>query len=70
MSLSANRSRLAAISKELLVRWQETRNYWHDTKSKEFDQRYLQELFANVDRTVSVLEKLDEVLNKVRKDCE
>ena len=52
------------------MRWQETRNYWHDTKSKEFDQRYLQELFANVDRTVSVLEKLDEVLNKVRRDCE
>jgi hypothetical protein len=70
MSLSGNRSRLAAVTKELSMRWQETRNYWHDTKSKEFDQRYLQELFANVDRTVTVLEKLDEVLSKVKKDCE
>jgi hypothetical protein len=70
MSLSGSRSRLAAISKELSLRWHETRNYWKDSKSHEFEQRYLDDLLARVDKTVTVVEKLDELLGKVRKDCE
>ena len=30
----------------------------------------MSELFANVDRTVTILEKLEELLKKVRSDCE
>ncbi len=70
MSLSANRSRLAATTKELSLRWGETKNYWRDAKSREFERRYVEELLADVDRTVTVLEKLDALLTKVRDDCE
>jgi hypothetical protein len=70
MSLAGNRSRLAAITKELSLRWQETKNYWKDSKSQEFERRYMVELQARVDKTVTVIEKLDELLSKVRKDCE
>ena len=70
MSLAGNRSRLAAITKELSLRWQETKNYWKDAKSQDFERRYIVELLARVDKTVTVIEKLDELLNKVRKDCE
>jgi hypothetical protein len=30
----------------------------------------MQELFVSVDKTVMIIEKLDELLTKVRKDCE
>jgi len=70
MNLSGSKNRLLAITKELSKRWEETKNYWRDTKSREFEQHYLRELFANVDRTVTVMEKLDELLNKIRHDCE
>ena len=70
MSLAGNRSRLAATTKELSLRWQETKNYWKDAKSQEFEGRYIVELLARVDKTVTVIEKLDELLTKVRKDCE
>jgi hypothetical protein len=70
MSLNASKARLVAITKELSNRWDETKNYWRDAKSQEFEQRYLVELFANVDRTVTVMEKLNELLTKVRNDCE
>ena len=70
MSLSGSKNRLVAVTKELSNRWDETKNYWRDAKSQEFEQRYLAELFANVDKTVMVMEKLDELLTKVRKDCE
>ena len=70
MSLNASKARLVAITKELSNRWDETKNYWRDAKSQEFEQRYMAELFANVDKTVTVMEKLHELLTKVKNDCE
>jgi hypothetical protein len=70
MSLSANRSRLAAITKEISIRWDETKNYWRDGKSQEFEQKYMQELLAQVDKSATVIEKLDKLLAEVRHDCE
>jgi len=70
MNPSGIKNRLTSLTKGLATRWDETKNYWKDTKSQEFEQRYLIELFANVDKTVTVLEKLDELLAKVKKDCE
>jgi hypothetical protein len=70
MNLSGSKNRLVALTKELSNRWEDTKNHWRDAKSQEFEQHYLVELFANVDRTVTVMDKLNEVLIKVRKDCE
>ena len=69
MSLSGSRSRIAAISKELAVRWHETKTYWNDTKSDEFQRRFMDDVLARVDKTVTVVEKLDSLLSKVRSDC-
>jgi hypothetical protein len=70
MNLTGSKSRLAAISKELNTRWFETKSYWKDSKSQEFEQRFMDDLLARVDKTVTVVEKLDQLLSKVRKDCE
>ena len=70
MSLGGSKSRLAAVSKELSLKWEDTKTYWRDDKSREFEHRYLEELFAQVDKAVTVIDKLDEILTKVRKDCE
>jgi hypothetical protein len=70
MSAIGSKSRLTGASKELMLKWEATRNYWRDEKSAEFERKYLQELFLGVDRAVAVIEKLDELLNKVRSDCE
>ena len=70
MSLSGSRNRLIAITKELSTHWDETKSVWRDGKSQEFERRYLAELYANVDKTVTVMEKLHELLTKVKNDCE
>jgi hypothetical protein len=70
MNFSGNKSRLIGVTKELVLQWEQTKNYWHDAKSAEFEQRYIEELTVGVDRTVMVIEKLDELLKKVKKDCE
>jgi hypothetical protein len=70
MSLNANRARLMAMTKELMLKWEHTRNYWKDSKSLEFEKRYLEPLLLQMDKTGGVSEKLDAIISKARKECE
>jgi len=70
MSLRNNGTRLAMLTKELMSKWQDTREYWKDAKSEEFDKKYMEELQASVDNAVIIIEQLDKIINKIRKDCE
>ena len=70
MSMNANKSRLTALTKNISLRWVETQNYWRDVKSEEFDQRFMQELFPSVNKAAAAIEKLEELLKKIRKECE
>jgi uncharacterized protein (UPF0335 family) len=68
--MKASGSRLAGLTKELRAQWQDTKNYWKDAKSQEFEHKYMEELLASVDRAVTVIEQLDKLVTKIRKDCE
>ena len=68
MKSSANR--LSGLTAQLRAQWQDTKTYWKDAKSQEFEQRYMEELLASVDRAVTVIEQLDMLITKIRKDCE
>ena len=68
--MNANGTRLAGATRELWLQWQDTKNYWRDAKSQEFEAHYLSELVATVDKSVAVIEQLDKLLCKIRKDCE
>ena len=68
--MNANGSRLFAVSKELWVQWQRTRDDWQDDKSLEFQKKYLEELMSSVDKTVAVIDQLDKLITRIRKDCE
>ena len=70
MSAVGSKGRLLGASKELSLKWEETKNHWRDEKSRDFERKYLQELFAGMDKTITVIEKLDELLKRVRSDCE
>lgn len=70
MSLIGSKTRLTGATKDISLRWTETRNYWRDAKSQEFHQKHMQELFARVERTTNIIDKLDEVLKKIQDDCE
>ncbi len=68
--MNASGARLEALTRELRLQWLQTKDHWDDAKSREFEQTYLQELFASVDRSVSVIDELDKLITKIRKDCE
>jgi thymidylate synthase len=70
MSLRNNGNRLGMLTKELITKWRETREYWKDAKSGEFEKKYIDELQASVDSAVLIIDQLDKIINKIRKDCE
>ena len=70
MSLRADGTRLAMITKELSLKWKETKESWKDAKSIEFERKYIYELQASVDTAVIVIEQLDKLITKIKKDCE
>ncbi|HAB16676.1 MAG TPA: hypothetical protein DCE44_09525 [Verrucomicrobiales bacterium] len=62
--------RLVALTKALLVKWASTKDHWRDDQARQFEQTYLVELEAGVENTVGVIEQLDEMLTRLRSDCE
>ena len=70
MSMSATKMRLTSLTKELLLKWDQTKDCWQDTKSQEFEGKYLDELVSGGDKAASVIDQLDRLVTKVRSDCE
>ena len=70
MSVSAGRTRLVAVTRELAAKWAQTKEYWQDSKCQEFDRKYILELMASVERATIIIEQLDKLVMKVRSDCE
>ena len=70
MTISANGRALAIATKDLLLRWEETKQYWQDAKAAEFEQEYLTHLQSAVDRAIPTFEELDKLVTRVRSDCE
>jgi len=63
-------SRLNGVTKDLYLQWAQARENWRDAKAQEFEQKYLEELWSTVDKTIGVIEQLDQLLARIRKDCE
>jgi len=68
--MNANATRLAGITRELWMHWQRTKGDWRDIKSQEFEQKYLSDLLGTVDKTVAVIEELDKLILRIKKECE
>jgi hypothetical protein len=68
--MSASQNRLVGLTKELAAEWANTKQSWSDAKSREFEHRFLDELFTGVNQAVTNIESLERTLNKIRADCE
>lgn len=70
MSLGASKSRLRSVTRDLFNQWHDTREVWRDTKARDFEIEYLDELNSSVEHASTIISKLDEIVAKIRKDCE
>jgi len=68
--MTAAQNRLSALTKELMAEWADTKQYWRDAKSTEFEKRYLDELESAVNIASANLEPLERVLKQIHDDCD
>ena len=70
MSTRVSASNLANAVRDLSVAWQQTRTYWRDHKSREFEEKYLEALPNHVSQAKNAMDEIDAFLRKVKNDCE
>ena len=68
--MTGNASKLMGLTKALSGQWEQTREQWRDARCREFERQYLEPLWSGVDRALPVMEQLDELMKKIRSDCE
>ena len=70
MSTKSSAAALAQAVKDLSADWEQTKEHWLDAKSVEFERTYLAELPDQVARALDVMQDVDALLEKLRRDCE
>ena len=68
--MNSQAARLTGVTRELWNQWQQTKTLWRDAKAQEFEDKYLADLVASVEKTAAVIEQLDKLILKIKKDCE
>jgi hypothetical protein len=70
MNLNGSAANLSESLKELRLEWEQTRNYWRDTKSQEFEDQYLDRLPNDVARAAAVIKEIAALMKKIHDDCD
>jgi hypothetical protein len=70
MNILANRTRLLAVARELSAQWQDTREKWRDQNAVRFEREFLDEIVQGVNNTCTTINQLDQLIARIRKDCE
>ena len=70
MNARATAANLAQGVKDLSFDWEQTKTYWHDVKSQQFERDYLEQVADYVTRARAAMEEIDVLVRKVRSDCE
>lgn len=70
MSVSTNGKAVLAATRELGRKWHDTKQSWRDSKSSEFEKKYLTDLVSEVERAIPILEELDRAMAAARTECE
>jgi hypothetical protein len=70
MSLAVGRSKLVGSLKELMVKWDRTKEHWDDPMSRTLEERVLLPLEPKIRAAATAMEKMGEVLARARRECE
>jgi len=70
MNVSGSAANLVQSLKNLTNEWEMTKSFWHDVKSQEFERTYLEPLPGHIAMAITVMEEIDQLLKKIRSDCE
>ncbi len=69
MSVNTARGQIYSELKDLRVLWRHSREQWDDAVARAFEEQFWQPLEAAAVGTISALDRLEQVLLQVRREC-
>ncbi|HMN95200.1 MAG TPA: hypothetical protein PKC43_02435 [Phycisphaerales bacterium] len=70
MSVGVSRTKLLGSMKDLQLRWSRIRERWNDEASAHIEESVIGPLEPRLRAAVTAMEKMSQILQRVRKDCE
>ena len=70
MSAKGSANKISKTTKQFLASWDQVRSYWRDVKSQEFEKQFIEPLPEDIAGAMRVIEEIDKILTKARRDCE
>ncbi len=70
MGVYEGRGGLTKATRELMLRWQETRSSWSDAVAEQFEKKYLESLEKDVKSAVGAMDQMAALLSRIRNDCQ
>ncbi len=69
MSLDTGRYQLYSAFKTLQAHWEETIPHWHDGVRRKFEEDFWCQLEPRVQSTLAAIDKLGQIMARVRYEC-
>lgn len=70
MSFKSSQAKITQATKDLLACWGQTTEVWRDDKGRQFEEHYLLPLQSDIRTMVIAMERMDSLLETVRRDCQ
>ena len=70
MSARSSAVKLTKTTKVFLQSWNQVKNHWRDTKSREFEKKYIESLPDDISAAAKVIEEIDKIITRAHRDCE
>jgi hypothetical protein len=67
--MGAGSARLTFTQKALRERWDDVKQQWSDQVSRDFEKNHLHPLDQQTSSAIRAMDKLADVLSKLRQDC-
>jgi len=68
--LTTGSAKIASAFASLRVRWEDTKEHWHDDNRRRFEENYLEPLEPQVVAALEAIGRLAEVLSRAERECE
>jgi hypothetical protein len=63
-------AKLTDARKKLLAQWDSTQSDWNDAVSRRFGEKYLTPMEKNIQVAIAAMEQMQDVLRRIKRDCE
>ncbi|HEX2972331.1 MAG TPA: hypothetical protein VHP11_08350 [Tepidisphaeraceae bacterium] len=70
MGVYEGRAQLTKAMKQLRLQWTQTTSEWHDTMSKDFEEKHLLTLEMDLKSALSAMDHMATLLQQAHRDCE